>query len=1364
MLRICALVLLALLFGINGGTASGAEPWADERLPVHEGLQLWIDAAQQTAARQVQGEGAVSDGTPLSIVYDASGRGRHLVQEDEDARPRIAAVPGGHVLRFDGGDDHLRWTGGENAFAEMTVILVGTAYSNPGGFRAFLAANRKGANDYESRITIDQGSPGTPRFSRLNVEGRGFQGEQDILSGDSDFGAVHVLTVTTAPGPKGTKLYVDGQLSGERDRSPGQVAMNEVTLGARYYGHGRPPQVTGHLEGDLAEVLVFNRVLSESERQNIEEYLTEKHQQLLETKLERPAPAEGKRLVRVECPPVQMFVPGFTTHKLPVDLPNCNNVLYRPDGKLVVLAYNGDIYLLSDTDGDGLEDRAELFWESNGRLQAPIGMALTPPGYSRGEGVFVPSKGKCSLIVDTDGDDRADREIVVAEGWTQLPHGVDALGVAVDPDDQSIYFGLGTTNFADAYLIDDQGRSHYRLDSERGTILRVAPDFQSREIVCTGIRFPVALRFNRHGDLFCTDQEGATWLPNGNPFDELLHIREGRHYGFPPRHPRYLPEVIDEPSVMNYKPQHQSTCGLNFNEPVNGGPVFGPEFWAGDALVSGYSRGKLFRTQVVKTPAGYVARNSVLAALNRLTVDACVSPQGNLVVATHSGTPDWGTGPSGPGTLYKVKYADPQAPQPVLAWPQTPHEVRITFDRPLDPEQLRDAASRISIDYGRYVSAGDRFEALRPGYQVVADQMTAPRYELGVHGVQMTPDRRTLIVATDRHPAALRYAVTLSQIHRDEPAEGLRQVPEVDLDYGLTGVQATWQSPDGKTEWTGWLPHLDLQAARELTQASAPHEELWGLLRRPGTLTLKTKLDLWHMLRPAVQPGSTIDYTWPEERVTVTFRPAAEIELQAEGAEVISGGEAVRLRCVPQKNEPIPVRLTIETGGEPPSLQVSFHTNEDDRPRPLSLERILLPWAEPRPEPAERSARQPHPELEGGSWARGRKVFFGEKATCSRCHSIRGEGGEIGADLSNLMHRDYASVMRDIRKPSFAINPDFVTYNAVLTDGRVVTGTLRSEGDRLHIGTQDGEVVTVSRDEVDRLKASAVSTMPKQLLKQLSPEETRDLMTFLLTRPPHMPDYGPHDPPPPRTQAEVDAVLAGGPPSKSPPEPLQIVLVAGPKDHGPGEHDYPAWQSAWKELLQAAERVRVETAWEWPEPKQFETADVLVFYQRGTWTPDRAEQMDAYLARGGGAVLIHYAVDGRADPDGFAKRIGLAWKGGHSRFRHGPLELNFAREAEHPILRNFETLHLRDESYWKLLGKQDRIQVLATGTEDGAPRPLVWTREHEKGRVFVSIPGHYSWTFDDPLFRVLLLRGIAWSAGRPVDRLNAAVRPGSRIE
>ena len=67
----------------------------------------------------------------------------------------------------------------------------------------------------------------------------------------------------------------------------------------------------------------------------------------------------------------------------------------------------------------------------------------------------------------------------------------------------------------------------------------------------------------------------------------------------------HLPNVIDEPSTFDYSPQHQSTCGLNFNEPVQrSGPTSAPRPGLGDAIVTGDSRGKLYRTQLVKTPGG----------------------------------------------------------------------------------------------------------------------------------------------------------------------------------------------------------------------------------------------------------------------------------------------------------------------------------------------------------------------------------------------------------------------------------------------------------------------------------------------------------------------------------------------------------------------------------------------------------------------------------------------------------------------------------------------------------------------------------------------------------------------------------------
>jgi type 1 glutamine amidotransferase len=71
-----------------------------------------------------------------------------------------------------------------------------------------------------------------------------------------------------------------------------------------------------------------------------------------------------------------------------------------------------------------------------------------------------------------------------------------------------------------------------------------------------------------------------------------------------------------------------------------------------------------------------------------------------------------------------------------------------------------------------------------------------------------------------------------------------------------------------------------------------------------------------------------------------------------------------------------------------------------------------------------------------------------------------------------------------------------------------------------------------------------------------------------------------------------------------------------------------------------------------------------------------------------------------------------------------------------------------------MFGDTNRIKVVATADLDGQASPLIWTYEKGKGRVFASIPGHYNWTFEDPLFRILVLRGMAWAAGELTERLQ----------
>lgn len=1359
------LALLLLLGGAIPVAAQTTESWADTRLPVRTGLQLWLDASSAT------GNQPAPTDTKLPVWYDASGHGRHLRQALKDAQPTILSAGSSSLIRFDGIDDHLRATRQSAKLESFTIFMVTVPRRNPGLFTGMLALNAPGQRDYMSGFNVDFGPITTPRFSILNVEGAGFGGYANLRQRESSFGDLIILEIRSDISDKSVRLAIDGKEEGQRKRTGAHLSMDEITLGARFYNNSPGDQVVaGHCRCDISEVLVYDRALSTDELTAVRSYLSNKY-----AALKQAIPAEmdgqGQPLVTVKDPPaVQVFVPGFTVRELPVSLTNINNIKYRPDGTLVAVAYNGNIWHLKDTNGDGLEDNATLFWENRNSLSSPIGMDLTPPNYPMGQGVFVASEGKCVLIVDTDGDGKGDKEIMVAGGWKDRSINIDVIGVAVDPRDSSIYFGRGTPNYTNAYLLDKDGKANYSLTDQRGTIQRVSPDFKTREIIATGIRFPVGMRFNKRGDLFASDQEGATWLPNGNPLDEVLHIQKGRHYGFPPRHPRHLPAVIDEPSLFDYGPQHQSTCGICFNEPVNkDGLTFGPSSWTGDLFVTGYSRGKLYRTKLIHTPAGYVAQTQLFACLNMLTVDACIAPDGSLVVACHSGGPDWGSGPTGKGKLYKISYTGHDLPQPLFAWPSSPNEFRVEFDRPVDPQLLHDVVKQTRITAGLHVRAGDRFESLWPGYAVVQAQKAAPRYDVPVRSAQLTTDRRSLIFATDRHTAAMHYAISLNALWRNsaQPSPGtLLQHPQIDLDCDLSGCEATWKV-GSQVIWKGWLPSVDISLCRQLTANSVIHDALWHAMKQPGELTLRSQMNLIDMLRPAVQPGSQLDYSPVGEVVTLHYQTNADVVVNAIRKQRNTTKDQhgmihdkMSYNPVQGTTTPLDVTLIFNSSTSTPTFTLSYHTADDVRQRSLHLHRFLVPWAETATRTISPIVLKPPVELEGGSWARGRAVFFSEQAACSKCHSIYGKGESIGPDLSNLIHRDYTSVLRDIEQPSFAINPDHLTYTVVLHDGRTFTGVVQTVGDRYRIGDAKGNITEVAISDVESKKASAVSTMPDGLPKLLGPDKMKDLLTYLMTSPVSMPQDYPGQRPRPRTVAEVNKVLAGAPTIAEKMRPLRIVLVAGPKDHGPGEHDYPAFQNTWAELLGSSEKTEVVKAWEWPTAQEVSKADVMVFYQHGDWNSKRAADIDAFLKRGGGLVYIHWAVDGRNQGPAFAQRIGLAGQNTVG-FRHGNLTLTMNEMTKHPVLRNFNKLDLIDETYWKMVGVLTPNRVLASAIEEKEPRPQIWSLEQGKGRVFVSIPGHYSHTFDDPLFRILLLRGIAWSANEPVDRFNDLVWPGA---
>lgn len=771
--------------------------WADPTLPVKDGLKLWLDASRENEAREAHYMNRLAEGQRMELWHDSSGNSRHLAQWADGARP---VWRGGRVV-FEG-DDYLAalLTPGL-AEKEVTLFVVVAPDRAVGDFPAFFSAARRDADDYVSGLCVDLARQPAREglIEAINVEGGGQRGERNLLGSALALSQGHVFTVSSAPGK--TTLRADGKEQGSRERGDVAIAMDRIAVGARFV----EPAMRHFYSGAIAEVLCYGRKLDEGEIAKVEGWLKAKHARLLE-----PRDAAGVPTVALvpetDAPVVQMLVPGFRADELPVKVSNLNNIEYAPDGRLFAGGYDGRFHVMRDTDGDGLEDKLDTFAPETSD-NYPVGMVVK-------DGMpHVLLSDEIVRFRDTDHGGIPDKRETVAKGWDDpalrddpllMHRRVDsAMALAAGPHDDW-YVTMGSANPGNGYWQKAEGdvwapdavktgAPAYSPAKRCGCLLRITKDGKVEQLA-SGLRYIMSLQWDRHGELFATDQEGATWLPNGNPFDELLHLQTGRHYGFPPRHPKLLPDVVDEPSVWDFAPQHQSTCGFRFNGPAKGRPRFGPEFWAHDAIITGESRGKLWRTSLAKTSAGYVASTQLFAALGILVTDCAISPRGDLVVCCHSGPPDWGKGPTHEGKLFKIRHVDAGVPQPVLACAEDERTTMIGFDRALERSEWQDLAGRIRIEGGSQVAAGDRFEAIRPGYAVVRAQMAQGRYRVPVESAKIGEDGRSLVIRTAPRREAFSYAVTLD-VPRREP--GIPQSQAIDLGHGLNGLKAEWKGEDG---------------------------------------------------------------------------------------------------------------------------------------------------------------------------------------------------------------------------------------------------------------------------------------------------------------------------------------------------------------------------------------------------------------------------------------------------------------------------------------------------------------------------------------------------------------------------------------
>lgn len=136
-----------------------------------------------------------------------------------------------------------------------------------------------------------------------------------------------------------------------------------------------------------------------------------------------------------------------------------------------------------------------------------------------------------------------------------------------------------------------------------------------------------------------------------------------------------------------------------------------------------------------------------------------------------------------------------------------------------------------------------------------------------------------------------------------------------------------------------------------------------------------------------------------------------------------------------------------------------------------------------------------------GDKERGREAFA---KRCAPCHQLDGVGFQVGPDLAALTNKTPSSLLVAVLDPNREVDGRYVSYIAVLADGRTITGLLVNEsGNSVTLREQGGKDHVLLRSDLDELRATGKSVMPEGLEKDISQQDLADLIAYLV--PPRAP-------------------------------------------------------------------------------------------------------------------------------------------------------------------------------------------------------------------------------------------------------------------
>ncbi len=726
-------------------------------------------------------------------------------------------------------------------------------------------------------------------------------------------------------------------------------------------------------------------------------------------------------------------------------------------------------------------------------------------------------------ITDSNGDGQLDKVNMLLKLSGAGEHGPHSLVLA--PNGEEIYFIAGNHTLIPESLLKNSrlpvnwqednlftpyldARGHANdIKAPGGWISKFNPEGTDWELISAGYRNPFDMAFNQDGELFTydADMEWDIGMPWYRP-TRICHVTSGSEYGWRTgsgKWPEYYGDAL--PAVHNLE-QGSPTAVLS------GAKLKFPSRYKNGLFIMDWSFGTIYFADLKPKGSSYSAvRTEFLSGTPLPLTDMIAGTDGHLYFATggrrinshlfrlrYDGPDSQGAQIVTDSKIAELrrlrqsleKYHKKQSEEAIpLAWRNLDHEDRF----------IRYAA-RIALEHQPTEQWSNKLFTEKVPIKIIEASMGLARQ--GDAKLQPKILGKLNAIALQTHSAQQQLnmlrAYQLVFIRMGEPNEQDRitaakklnsYFPHDNNDINRElGQLLLYLKADGITEGLVALlnQHTQEKTAGNnefLSEATTMRSEQYGPLIREIIAKMPPSEAIYYgVLLSHANSG------WTKEARSTYFQWFYDVLNATGGLSFKPGMENIRLAAMKHVPDNQKEYFQELSGVYSPSTAVA------DLPLPKG--------------PGKQYEGRDLGEMIWGSELTEYKSNFskGERAfkagMCILCHRVRGEGGAVGSDLTQVSDKfGRYDLLFAIYSPNDEISDQYANTLFHLKDSKKVSGRIKSENDEVVVlmpnPFNEGYTTEILKSNIKKRELSPLSPMPSGLLNRLSPEEIKDLFVYL---------------------------------------------------------------------------------------------------------------------------------------------------------------------------------------------------------------------------------------------------------------------------